>query len=340
MSTSISICIPVYNCAAYLGQALDSILPQAGDDVEIVIYDGGSTDNTTEIVEPYLKAFPQVHYHRGSVRGGIDADMETCVTHASGEYCWLFSGDDVMRPGALKRAAETIRSRCDVYVCRHALCTIEMTFLRDYPVLAPNEALTAELSDRGARREWFLRATNTEAFFSFMGGLVIRRQRWLAGRLIPEFTGSCWAHVARLFELVDSGLSVSFVPEVWLDQRGDNDSFREKGIVDRVRLAIEGFNRIGDHFFSRESIEAFHIRRVLRNEFSFKGFLVLKVKTAGPDSRSERALLDRLVGETYSDRAFENVAKKLAYRLSPLWAIRGAVKLWRLTHPLSTVDVG
>jgi abequosyltransferase len=340
VSTSISICIPVYNCAAYVGQALDSILPQAGDGVEIVIYDGGSTDNTTEVVEPYVKAFPQVRYFRGPVRGGIDADLATCVTHARGEYCWLFSGDDVMRPGGLKRAAETIRSRHDVYVCRHSLCTIAMTFLRDYPVLVPNEALTVELSDPRARREWFSRAANTEAFFSFMGGLLVRRQRWLAGQLIPEFTGSCWAHVARLFELIDSGLSVSFVPEVWLDQRGDNDSFREKGIVDRVRLAIEGFNRIGDHFFSRESSEAFHIRRVLRNEFSFKGFLVLKVKTAGPGLRSDRALLNRLVKDAYVDRSLGNVAKEWAYRLSPLWAIRLAVKLWRVFHPLSTVDLG
>jgi abequosyltransferase len=165
-----------------------------------------------------------------------------------------------------------------------------------------------------------------------MSGLVIRRATWLEGRLIPEFDGSCWAHVARLFELIDQGLNVSFVPEIWLDQRGDNDSFREKGIVDRVRLAIEGFNRIGDRFFTRGSVEAFHIRRVLRNEFSFKGFLVLKVTTSGESMRPDRELLDRMVRLTYSDRSLVNVFKATAYRWAPLWTIRLAVALWRFVR--------
>lgn len=332
MTYSISICIPVYNCGAYVGQALDSILPQAGDRVEVVIYDGGSTDNTSQVLEPYLKAAPNLHYHRGSARGGIDADMARCVGLASGVYCWLFSGDDVMRPGALERALESTRSGHDVYICQHTLCDINMNFLRDYPVLIPHVAFSAELSEARARQTWFGRATNTEAFFSFMSGLVVRRSKWLEGRLIPEFDGSCWAHVARLFELIEQGLSVSFVPEVWLDQRGDNDSFREKGIVDRVRLGIEGFQGIGDHFFSRDSVEAFHIRRVLRNEFSLKVFLNLKVTTAGSACESERALLDRIVAATYSDRSLVNFSKEAAYRWAPLWTIRLAVKLWQVLH--------
>lgn len=331
MNYSISICMPVYNCGAYLGQALDSILPQAGDDVEVVIYDGGSTDDTPQVVERYLKANPHVRYHRESVRGGIDADLASCVARASGGYCWLFSGDDVMRKGALKRAIEAIQSGRDVYVCQHTECDIDMVFRRHYPVLAPPEGFTAEWSDKSARREWFRRAANTEAFFSFMSGLVIRRSTWLAGRLIPEFDGSCWAHVARLFEVASSGLSVSFVPEVWLDRRGDNDSFREKGIVDRLRLAIEGFQRIGDRFYSHDSVEAFHIRRVLRSEFTLRMFLIQKLATAEPALRSERQLLDRIVETTYRDRSIENVAKRLVYRWVPPWGVRWAIKLRRRT---------
>ena len=330
MTYLISICIPVYNCGAYLGEALDSILPQADDRVEVVIYDGGSTDNTTDVVRPYLAAAPHLRYHRGAARGGIDADMAKCVALASGEYCWLFSGDDVMRPGALPRAIDTIRSGHDVYVCQHTLCDIAMTVSREYPVLKPNRALTAELSDAGARREWFRRAANSEAFFSFMSGLVVRRAKWLEGRLIPEFDGSCWAHVARLFELIEGGLSASYVAEIWLDQRGDNDSFREKGIVDRVRLAIEGFNRIADRFFSHESVEAFHVRRVLRNEFSLKGFCYLKLLTSQGSFRSQRALLDRMVEEAYSDRTPETAVKKTIYRWAPPWAIRVGIVVWRL----------
>ena len=138
-----------------------------------------------------------------------------------------------------------------------------------------------------------MRAVNTEAFFSFMSGLVVRREKWLSGRLIPEFDGSCWAHVARLFELIGGGLSVCYVPEVWLDQRGGNDSFREDGVVERYRLAIDGFHRMGGHFFSHQSIEAFHIRRVIRHEFQLKTFLHAKMMVSTNSTKVQKTLLDR-----------------------------------------------
>src|SRR5262245_15429582 len=128
--------MPVYNCGAYLGQALDSILPQTTDDVEVVVYDGGSTDDTPQVVARYRKHAPRLRYHRAASRGGIDADLSSCVALAGGAYCWLFSGDDVMRQGALARAQETIRSGRDVYICQHTECDIDMVYRNDHPVLA------------------------------------------------------------------------------------------------------------------------------------------------------------------------------------------------------------
>ena len=70
MSLEISICIPVYNCADFLGQALDSILSQTDEHVEVIVYDGGSTDETYTLMESYTSAWPNLHYHRGPHRGG------------------------------------------------------------------------------------------------------------------------------------------------------------------------------------------------------------------------------------------------------------------------------
>ena len=80
----VSVCIPVYNCAEYLPAALDSILDQAGDDVEVVVFDGGSTDGTPELMQGYASC-SRVRYHRAAARGGIDADMAHTVARASGE---------------------------------------------------------------------------------------------------------------------------------------------------------------------------------------------------------------------------------------------------------------
>ncbi len=51
----LSICIATYNRAEYIGETLESIIPQVTDEVEIVIVDGASTDNTSSVVKHYIE---------------------------------------------------------------------------------------------------------------------------------------------------------------------------------------------------------------------------------------------------------------------------------------------
>lgn len=300
MHIAISVCIPVYNCAEFLEQSLDSVMCQSGDQVDVIVFDGGSTDGTEVLMLKYIETWPNLHYYRSDHRGGIDADLSRCVEMAQGEFCWLFSGDDVMRPGAIARALEQILSGGDVYICAHTLCDKNMSFIREYPPLLPNRYLISDFSEKLSRQQWFERAMTTEAFFSFMSGLIVRRDKWMSGELPDDFNGSCWGHVARLFGLMSHGLRVCYVAEVWLDKRGDNDSFADNGIVNRFRIAIEGYHKIANVFFGKESIEAFHIRRVVRNEFGLGMFLSVKLLCQKAPRTEDRKQLDGLVRKTYS----------------------------------------
>ena len=85
MAPRLSIIIPAYNCADYLGQCLDSIADPGGagpgDDVEVVVVDDGSTDATGRIVRARALADPRIRHLRqdtydfcGFVRGVRCAD--------------------------------------------------------------------------------------------------------------------------------------------------------------------------------------------------------------------------------------------------------------------------
>jgi abequosyltransferase len=322
MSIRLSICIPIYNCGAFVGQALDSILPQTTDGIEVVVYDGGSTDGTPVLMESYSRLWTNFHYHRGSERGGIDADMVTCVAFARGEYCWLFSGDDVMRPRAIEHALEWMKQEKDIYICKHTICNKEMVMLREHPVLSPDQTFTANLVNLDERLEWFQRAVTTEAFFSFISGMIVRRQKWQDGELPEAFSKSCWGHVARFFGLISSGFTVCYIPEVWLDQRGDNDSFADKGLVVRFGIGIEGYHRLADSFFGHKSLEALHIRRVIRNEFDLKAFLMLKIRCMKFPARESGRELDRLVRMAYCDRSSAINIKRFIYFNTPYIVMR------------------
>lgn len=319
MSIRLSICIPIYNCSEFVGQALDSILPQTNGNIEVIVYDGGSTDATPLLLEGYARVWPNLEYHRGTQRGGIDADLVTCVGFAKGEYCWLFSGDDVMRPGAIARALEWIKQGNDIYICKHTICSKAMVVSHEHPVLKPDQKFTANLANPNERLEWFQRAVTTEAFFSFISGVVVRREKWQSGELPEAFSRSCWGHVARFFGLVSAGLTVCYVAEVGLDQRGDNDSFADKGVVNRFRIGIEGYHRLADSFFGHDSEEAFHIRRVIRNEFPFLALFHMKIQCVLNPQRENKQLSDKLARMALCDRSLAINIRLLAYLMTPYW---------------------
>ncbi len=108
-AVSLSICIPTHEGRAEpLRRALGSIVGQLGDvpagAVEVVVSDNGSRDATREMVEAVRRAHPDVvtsvRFDRDE---GFAANLFQAVGAARGEFCWLFSSDDALAPGGLRR---------------------------------------------------------------------------------------------------------------------------------------------------------------------------------------------------------------------------------------------
>ncbi|EGI77340.1 glycosyltransferase family 2 protein [Hylemonella gracilis] len=264
----LSIAIPVHNFGAFLPQTLDSILDQTlAEKIEVLVFDGGSTDNTPHVARSYARHYPNFRYVRALKKGGIDADMARCVELASTPYCWLFSGDDVMLPGAIEKVLNTLRRwQPDLVLSRHNECTVDMTVLKDWPVLSIKTNKVFDLQNGDERSAYLEAARTSEAFLSFMGGLVIKRQRWFQGRLTPSFNGSNWAHIGRLWSLMDEPFRLAYLHEVLLNRRGGNDSFSKDGMLSRLGIQIDGLLDIIESIFGAESMEARHLRRVIKTE--------------------------------------------------------------------------
>ncbi len=333
----LSVCIPTYNFGEFIGKTLESIIEQATAEVEIVIVDGGSTDNTAEVVHAFERRFPRLNYHRLEKRGGIDRDMAKTVELARGEYCWLFSSDDVMKEHAIKTVLEEIGLGFDLYLCGLTLCTRDMRQIKDHAILNINSDAEFDLGNRQNRLLYFKLAQTTTAFFSFMGSLIFKKSRWDAIGIDEAFVGSLWAHVARLFCMIPDGLRLKYLSKSYLYKRGDNDSLMDKGIVHRHRLAIEGYHRLADTFFGENSVEAFHIRRVVRNEFVPQQFLKAKLESKERGCPQDIKLIDHLVAKVYKDPSLLNRIYSLIYKVAPLYLYKIARSLYRAakSFPLS-----
>lgn len=93
---SVSVVIPCYNQARFLGEAIESVLRQGYPHVEVVVVDDGSPDNIAEVVARY----PQVRVVQQE-NSGLAAARNAGLRESQGEYVVFLDADDVLLPDAL-----------------------------------------------------------------------------------------------------------------------------------------------------------------------------------------------------------------------------------------------
>jgi hypothetical protein len=101
-----SVVMPVYNGAAHVGEALDSVLGQTFEDFEVVAVDDGSTDDSWAVLASYADRDRRIHPHRLPANRGHHVASNTAIEMASGRYIARLDQDDLAEPTRLARTME------------------------------------------------------------------------------------------------------------------------------------------------------------------------------------------------------------------------------------------
>lgn len=100
----VSVCIPSYNCAPFLADAVESVLGQSLTDFELLIIDDCSTDSSCDIISRYAELDPRIVFLRNEANLGMVANWNRCIELARGEYIhYLFADDLFASPFCLER---------------------------------------------------------------------------------------------------------------------------------------------------------------------------------------------------------------------------------------------
>ena len=115
----VSIILPIHNGAKYMRQSIDSCLNQTYKDLELIIVDDGSTDETPEIIRSYQDE--RIKYLRHERNRGLPHALNTGFAKAAGEYLTWTSDDNYYAEEAVERLLSFLRNNncsfgyCDFY---------------------------------------------------------------------------------------------------------------------------------------------------------------------------------------------------------------------------------
>lgn len=98
---SVSVIIPVYNTAAYISETLKSICAQTLTNIEIIVVNDGSTDNSLEIIHRSAAPDPRISVY-DQPNQGVSVARNKGMQQAKGEYIYFMDSDDLLEPEALE----------------------------------------------------------------------------------------------------------------------------------------------------------------------------------------------------------------------------------------------
>lgn len=106
----VSVCMPCHNAGRYVAEALDSVLAQTYPNIEVIVVNDGSKDNSAEVLENYrAKGVTVIH----QANRGQCAAANRAFAESRGEYIKFFDADDILSPGFIEAQMKRLHGRTD-----------------------------------------------------------------------------------------------------------------------------------------------------------------------------------------------------------------------------------
>ena len=121
----VSIIVPVYNVEDYIEKCLESLLNQTLEDIEIIVVNDGSTDESKKKINPYIEKYPDKVKYLEKENGGLSSARNYGIPKASGDYIAFLDSDDYVENNMYQKMYEiAITEQSDM---------VECDFIWEYP---------------------------------------------------------------------------------------------------------------------------------------------------------------------------------------------------------------
>ena len=114
----VTVCIPVYNGHAFLERCLQAIVKQTYRNLDILVVDNQSTDDSAALLAAWAQRDPRIRIVTNDANIGLVPNRNRCIELARGEWIKFMDVDDVLAPTAIERLLEASRGEYRMAICR------------------------------------------------------------------------------------------------------------------------------------------------------------------------------------------------------------------------------
>jgi glycosyltransferase involved in cell wall biosynthesis len=257
-TTRVSICIPTYNSATTLGATLNSILSQTYQDLEILVVDNASEDNTVQVARQFVD--PRIRIYKNETNLGGEGNFNQCIALAKGEYIAIYHSDDIYLNTMVARQVDFLERYADVGCVFTEAIIIDDDDVETGAILFPKELKARGESSLGICH--LMRMLLRHANFLICPSVMVRRTVYEAG--INGWRGELFRSSADLdvWLRIAKSYGVGFLPETLMKYRVGITQYSEKV---RYQTDPADFFLVMDHYLKDEDLHALLRTVDLRN---------------------------------------------------------------------------
>ncbi len=263
MSNKLSICIPIYNRGKEISETLDSIVKQIQENVDIVISDNASTDETQAVLATYAAKYDFIKTFRWDENVGADRNYLKVVELSESQFCWLLGSDDKLEDGAISRILDEIDSNPDL--C--GLSVNSRNYDSDLKVPLKETLIYIKATD-------LLGDTNFDSaeecfsmlgsHFGYISAQIVNRKEWneiVRSKDVTKFYNA-YVHVYIMAEMLKNNPSWKYIHEKLVGWRSGNDSFLVEGRLRRLAIDVFGYTEIVEKVYGKGVVRKRLLSRV------------------------------------------------------------------------------
>ncbi|SKA82338.1 glycosyltransferase family 2 protein [Desulfobaculum bizertense] len=325
----LTIAIPTFNRAVHLEILLQHLLPQINDQIEVLITDNASEDNTSKVIREYCNQSPRLKAIRHHRNIGFNGNYKYIFEAARGEWLWIIGDDEIPSPNLVHDVLEEIaKNRTDIILLGIQKYNTSGLYGDPLKIFSPpyTHGTCLECKNDNELIAYLERIINLAGSFSFLSNICQRTDLASSVPMPPDLErASSFPQTYRgIFQLKNQARITLLTESIIYSIKG-NDSKKFQNLIQRALLDLREYNRLSKRLFPREPKLQLALSRCAARETSryvSENVLIL--------------LVQRIFSETDSWNEFSLLLKQVNqdnYRISKINSIPSWI--WNILHYVS-----